>query len=47
VRNTWTRSVNLGLLHFDITAVVPTVTMTVHVQLFREHIDNHFYCSYI
>jgi alkaline phosphatase D len=30
VRDTWTRSVNVGLLHFDMTAAVPTVTMTLH-----------------
>ena len=30
VRDTWNRSVNVGLLHFDMTAAVPTVTMTLH-----------------
>lgn len=30
VRDTWTRSVNVGMMHFDMTGDVPTLTYTLH-----------------
>ena len=30
VRDTWTRSVNVGLMRFDMTAAKPTLTYTLH-----------------
>lgn len=30
VRDTWTRSVNVGLMHFDMTGDTPTLTYTLH-----------------
>ena len=33
VRDVWTRSVNVGLMHFDLTGDVPTLTYTLHDPL--------------
>jgi alkaline phosphatase D len=30
IRDTWTRSVNVGLMHFDMTGPTPTLTYTLH-----------------